>query len=238
MGNRAMFGPIDPTWPESVRDRLAELSADDTGVNERCYSINVDLPPTVRRQLLHQAIQSTTNQKRIFWLRREADLLNQAAMKVTACGTGCSHCCHSSVMLVDSEALAIGREIGRAPYSPPEGKYILTNLDAVGEGCAEKADALAHEFTGDPCPFLDSDSKCSIYNSRPFACREQINLDRDDLLCRLVPGATVPVPYLDVTTSKVAYIAAFGMNRKMADIRYFFPRGKTSDAARPSVITS
>jgi len=219
-----MFDSIDPSWPQDVQDRLNELNCDASALHERSSAIIRALPPQVRQQLLRQAVGSNTNQKRLFWLRREADQLNQAAATVSACGQQCSHCCHSGVMLLDSEAKAIGREIGRVPADLPEGKYVVTNLDNVGDDFLEKADELASEFTGDPCPFLGPDSKCSIYAHRPLACRTQINMDKDALLCKLVPGGKVPVPYLDVTASKMAYVVTFGLNRKMADLRYFFPK--------------
>ncbi len=36
-------------------------------------------------------------------------------------------------------------------------------------------------FTTEPCPFLGSDNYCSIYNSRPKACREYPHTDRDKI---------------------------------------------------------
>jgi hypothetical protein len=72
-----------------------------------------------------------------------------------------------------------------------------------------------------PCTFLKEGS-CGIYNHRPFACRVHLNLDDDDLLCRLLPGVPVPVPHLNVTPLMKAYVEICDAEG-LADIRQFFP---------------
>ena len=86
----------------------------------------------------------------------------------------------------------------------------------------------ARQF-GEACPFL-VDGSCSIYAHRPMACRTHLNLDDDDLLCRLVPGIKVPVPYADATQLKAFYLAA-QPNAELADIREFFPVAEEGAAA-------
>lgn len=73
-----------------------------------------------------------------------------------------------------------------------------------------------------PCTFL-RDGVCSIYEHRPFACRTYVSLDADALLCELIPGESVPVPNLDMTSFQWAYVQICG-GAKMADIRQYFPR--------------
>lgn len=75
---------------------------------------------------------------------------------------------------------------------------------------------------GTPCTFLAA-GRCSIYEHRPISCRLQINVDVDDLLCRLVPGEAITVPYLDTRTEKVASLLILGANARIADIRDWFP---------------
>jgi len=45
------------------------------------------------------------------------------------------------------------------------------------------------------------------------------------LLCQLVDGGSIPVPYFNTMNSKLAYIMAMGKESKLADIRHFFPDG-------------
>jgi Fe-S-cluster containining protein len=218
-----MFSEIESSFPPEVLDRLHQINANADQINARVAEINRLVPGIQRKGLIVQAARSTTNAKRMFWLRREADLVSNAAMPLSACKSGCSSCCHIGVMMLGSEARLIGQEIGRRPATPPPGKYVTTSLDQDEDQFANAREALASEFTGVPCTFLDAAGKCSIYEQRPLACRLQLNMDSDDLLCRLVPGAAVPVPYLNVSDSKLAYVALQGEHNTMADIRHFFP---------------
>ena len=77
------------------------------------------------------------------------------------------------------------------------------------------------KWFGVDCPFL-VDEQCSIYSSRPLACRLQMNVDDDDLLCRLVDGEDVRAPYVNVTEHNLAALQAFGMKVPLADIRDWF----------------
>jgi uncharacterized protein len=73
-----------------------------------------------------------------------------------ACREGCSHCCYIAASVLGPEAEMIGHEIGRKPKRPKS--------DAPGE-------VPAFGFNYDnPCTFL-KDNRCSIYESRPMACR-------------------------------------------------------------------
>lgn len=76
---------------------------------------------------------------------------------------------------------------------------------------------------GLPCPFL-RDSQCSAYEHRPFACRTHVTLDDDDLLCKLRPGQTVPMPYAN-TKRPWALFLGLQPGEILADIREFFPAG-------------
>lgn len=50
-------------------------------------------------------------------------------------------------------------------------------------------------------------------------------MDDDDLLCQLVEGEGIRVPYLNLTAHHVAAVVALGMGQPIADIREWFPRG-------------
>lgn len=146
--------------------------------------------------------------RKIVWLRRLAGVLESAVGNRAACATGCSHCCNILVLITAPEARQIARETGASFMEPKT--YGVRHND---------------QYIGTPCPFLQ-DNRCSIYESRPYACRVHYNLDRDGLLCTLVKGETIRVPYLDTTMWHAAYLHAVSPKMEdTADIREFFPHG-------------
>ncbi len=85
----------------------------------------------------------------------------------------------------------------------------------------EGARELTNRSASKPCPFL-VDRECSIYEARPASCRLHVSLDDDNLLCRLVDGLQVPVPYVD---SRMVYAITLAAQAAelIGDIRDFFP---------------
>lgn len=219
---------VAPHWPQAVRDRIASLSNDDTVINARVEAINQALSGDVRVRILRQAMAAPTAVQKIQWLRREADLLVKAAAPVSACRKGCSHCCNIGVMVYEQEAQIIGRAIGVKPKTPHPDVVFDVSYASNEADTHSKIDILTNEFLGTPCTFLKEGS-CSIYADRPMNCRLQINIDVDETLCELVPGGSIPVPYLNVENSRSVY--AMAMARKsdggsrMSDLRHFFPKG-------------
>lgn len=141
-------------------------------------------------------------------LRQIADLIVAAMSGISACSkSNCSHCCNTPVVMIRLEAGIIAGEIGRKVHNPKE--YSREYNPA---------------YIGTPCPFL-VDGKCSIYASRPLACRLQFNLDADDLLCHLFPDeAPISVPYFNRMDYDMLEILAVGPEhaQRFADIRDFF----------------
>ena len=186
-----------------IKDNLASLGLDQQAVG----------------RLLTQAIRSSTRAKKVMWLRQAADAAAMRAQPHAACRQGCAHCCHIAVVVTKAEALQIAAETGcdmdgEAGKPPP-----LEALDA-----ATAKDGNAAHWQGVPCSFL-KEGNCSIYRHRPLACRLQLNMDEDDLLCQLVEGESIRVPYLNMTAHHVAAVVAFGMGQPIADSREWFPRG-------------
>lgn len=72
----------------------------------------------------------------------------------TACGKGCSACCHYGVTVSDIEVRYIEQNTKHKRL-----KTLLPNRD----------------YHGQPCPFL-KDNACSIYKARPFVCRRHHSL--------------------------------------------------------------
>lgn len=187
-------------FPPEVNERLATVEA-----HAQKAVASVKSPWPVVFKLLEAAKTAQTAGKRVFWISRAADSLSQAYGPVSACKDGCAHCCHIPVKITHAEAVAIGQAIGRKPvavdsHQPP------MELDV-----------------SEPCTFL-VDSRCSIYAARPAVCRAHMNMDKDDLLCRLVPGASIPVPYLDTTPLVMVQVATTSSrSNRPADIRQWFP---------------
>lgn len=164
-------------------------------------------PPEVRpnvHRLLATSVRAPTAAKRVMWLHRAADTLASAYSGVSACRAGCNHCCFIPVKVSATEARVLGRAVGRLP-APVE-----THRPVHPEGYES------------PCPFLQ-DGSCTAYEHRPAVCRTHINLDVDDLLCRLVPGQAVPVPYLDTRLFALASIQIEPEEGSWADLRQWFP---------------
>lgn len=185
-------------FPPEVNDRLAVAEA-----NARANLARVPRDfKDKAEQLLRVAIGASTASQRFLWIRRAADAIAEGYAPVSACKAGCSHCCHIPVKISQAEAQALGKAIGRKPLAP-----------------AQHGPEPAYQ---EPCSFLQ-DGRCSIYSERPAVCRYHLNMDIDDLLCRPVAGAAVPVPYLDSRHLAMARVATGGRTA-YADIRQWFPR--------------
>lgn len=158
---------------------------------------------------LHESLSARTPAKnRLTRIRHIAGEYSSIFSSKSACAGGCSHCCHIDVSVPRSEAVLISRLTGR-PMSEPA---LTLPVDEFA--------ATSH--VGEPCPFLD-DGKCSIYVHRPLMCRTLVNLDLSPKLCELVPGVEIPVPYLNTTNLKTAFII-ISKRDDFADIREWFPR--------------
>lgn len=178
---------------QAVRDELARRSE---GVLELA---NLQLRAAAGARMY-------SKRKVIAWLRKAAATFEGAIAPMAACRANCSACCHVPVMLLASEAQVIGREIGRVPRDVP----------------VERRDQAPPSWrgTGHACQFLINDH-CSIYASRPIACRLLFNLDRDALLCQHQESPTL-VPYADTRTFQLQAAAAASQNDYVADLGEFF----------------
>lgn len=185
-----------PVYAENARPRALEAGKRVRG--------NAHLMNTLVRLAQAQNIASIERVKR---LRRLADAYAAAVAPSAACTSGCSHCCHIGVTMFGPEAQLIAKETGRQ-LSPAS--------DQISDGSWARTDFGYHM----PCPFL-VDNKCSIYASRPLACRLQFNMDIDSLLCELVPGAAIPAPYFDHRQIDILIASSF-VRHPVADIRDWF----------------
>jgi Fe-S-cluster containining protein len=168
--------------------------------------------------LLKASQRAKTVAQRVIWLQRAASAWAKPIEAVSACRTGCSHCCQIPVTISLVEAQLLSRASGRV-LSAPQRSVRFTNESSIESLAAKEGQLQAAPQA--PCPFLQA-GRCSVYEMRPMACRTLLNLDDDDLLCRHAEGAPGDVPYADATKLRAfAVLAQPGTH--YADIREFFP---------------
>lgn len=139
-----------------------------------------------------------------------ADELSHARAAFVACGKGCSSCCHMNVGLTQPEAERIGAAIGRKPVA-----------------LASSVSHSLEQFAGLPCPFLDRQGSCSIYEHRPLTCRKHASFFMDATHCDPAVMNDVEVPRVEFSGLDEALFAVVGRDgyALVADIRDFFPVG-------------
>ncbi len=196
----------DSRLPETVRARLPQAQAYALAAVARAAASQTKRQAGLASRFAALQRSNRNTEHRLEELRQLGDAYTQEVSKVSACRTGCSHCCHIPVFLSASEAKLIGKQIGRRPVNLPAGEVHTPGAYGYDR----------------PCTFL-KDSRCSIYEHRPMACRWHFNLDRDALLCELIPELSVPVPLADMRSLQILYTqVTFGDT--IADVRDFFPQ--------------
>jgi Fe-S-cluster containining protein len=155
--------------------------------------------------LFDRAEQADNGPQKIRFMRQAADLMGEAAKGVAPCADKCSHCCHIPVLMSQTEADLIGKETATKVTKT---KYNLSSNT---------------QYVGVPCPFLKA-KRCSIYEYRPMACRVHFTMDRDNLLCELVPGANIKAPYFNNLPIIQQLVKVLGQDEayRHADLRDFF----------------
>lgn len=198
----------------------------------RVEHFNTTVDNGARERANDAAYRAQSMPAKVAWLRADAAEVLNAAGPVSACGRGCSHCCHIGVTVSKAEAEVIARSIGRKVAKPPAERVLnmadMIHADDPHERLArlQKQQAwLRDAYHGQACTFLSPQGACTIYSSRPLICRWQVNMDTDAMLCELVPQDVEPVrvPYLNMSNMHTVYAANFGES-PMADIRDWFPR--------------
>lgn len=148
---------------------------------------------------------------KMIWLRKLTDALGQAAEGIVPCKAGCSHCCHMALMVTPEEAEAMAKASGRPIKMPSKRAFRTPEAENV------------ERFDGVPCPML-KENQCSVYNDRPHPCRVHYSMDRDSLLCKIVPGEKIRAPTVNVDKFNMLFFVAHGDPRRVrhADIREYF----------------
>ena len=165
---------------------------------------------------LNEIFEANSSRKsKLFKLNRLMSEMRAHVNDISACKKGCSNCCYQRVMLSQSEANMIASNIGKSAVQlPPD--YKIEGIDYYNKST--------------PCTFLVNNS-CSIYEHRPFMCRNQVNLDIDNLLCEFENWEMavinnphfLEVPMLNAEPALSVYKNLSGAD-KHGDIRDFFPK--------------
>jgi Fe-S-cluster containining protein len=107
------------------------------------------------------------------------------------CKAGCFYCCNDFFFVSDIEFDIIIKELEK--WSKNKFNRLLQRIESYWNQFQKKYPTVAYDFqvhkytfgqlineinrseiinkTSIPCPFLDNEGKCSIYNVRPFVCR-------------------------------------------------------------------
>jgi len=98
-----------------------------------------------------------------------------------SCKSGCSFCCKSEEINVSIEEIYMIAEM--ALKQPVHRQFTLISKFATSQNTRN----IYRQGQGAPCVFLDDDT-CSIYESRPLACRSYLSTDSKDCQSRLEQG--------------------------------------------------
>lgn len=126
------------------------------------------------------------NKKRLMKMDDEIHLLHDKIMSQTEC-LECANCCRTlGPAIYDKDIERISKSLKIKPSAVVE-QYLRQDEDGD------------YVFKTMPCPFLMPDNYCSIYESRPKACREYPHTDRKKFYqiynLTIKNSATCPVAY-------------------------------------------
>ena len=94
--------------------------------------------------------------------------ITQQRLQEIDCGAGCAWCCHQPMQVSALSAISVAAfllEQERAEATLPILEDYVATLTPYGNDRTR----LKECFT--PCPFLDREKKCSVYEARPVLCR-------------------------------------------------------------------
>ncbi|MGM9516695.1 YkgJ family cysteine cluster protein [Roseateles sp. DB2] len=134
------------------------------------------------------------------------DALAEVRASYVACRKGCSACCRMNVQISYLEAQRLAEASGRTPVP----------LHSSRAHSMEK-------FAGSPCPFLSQAGECSVYDARPFSCRNHASFLSTDEHCRLPIKEQGGMPLVRFDGLLDAMRALQEGKEIIGDIRDFFP---------------
>lgn len=129
-----------------------------------------------------------------------------------ACRRACSACCRMNITITSLEAGFIAASTGRAAAQ------IITTIAHAQD-----------KFVGRPCPFLVAE-ECSIYDSRPLACRKHASYFTTEKWCSppYLNSVKAPLVRFGGLDEALTVLSTRRGSPVFADIRDFF--GRTEEA--------
>lgn len=219
---------------QNIADHLEEVQLRWKGLRasnelqQRVEKVQAAMDPDAFDRMLTAAKRARTGGQRVLWLHRAADVVERAVTQAMAspCLKGCDHCCHIPVSVSRAEAVHLAAVSGKQmATAPAHAVRVSKELDQLnGDGVMEGTGPgrWGHHI-GQACPFL-SHGECTVWAARPLACRYYYSIDKDDLLCHLLPDKEgVEVPQLNVLAFTAMSWSVLGLSQDAADIRDWFP---------------
>jgi Fe-S-cluster containining protein len=166
------------------------------------------LQDAARRVINQNASRKSKRQKMIALI----DEAGAALAPFTPCKKGCSSCCYIPALVFEYEAQVIALDTGRV-------------MQSVARRDPRNVKAETDKYTGVACPFLINDL-CSIYDIRPFACRQHHSMDDTAEQCSLdIPSEQSNVPKHAGIAAIESCFVYLGMSESavIGDLREFFP---------------
>lgn len=134
------------------------------------------------------------------------EAIEKNRMNDFACARGCAWCCYVQTDVFSGEAFVLADAVRKMPTEQRE--MVVERLRDNAEKFA-KMSLFERESAKIPCALLDlNKSTCSVYESRPRACRRWHSLDAD--ACKSgfeTPGSTTPVDSAALNAADLAGIA-------------------------------
>lgn len=109
-----------------------------------------------------------------------------------ACKTGCSYCCRMEVSISNSEALLLLSAVQAQPEEMQQ--RLRARIDALAPRL-RGVNAETRRRLNEPCPLLNDDGACSVYDARPLGCRSHVSFDMAACVADVENlDAPVPIP--------------------------------------------
>lgn len=108
-------------------------------------------------------------------LTKLGEHINETTTINIACGKGCAACCNTRVEITEPEAIFIYSYM-KDNLNSEQLESIFSRIKEIVNITSQLKDKNDHRKLQLPCIFLN-DSMCSIYEIRPFICREYHSAD-------------------------------------------------------------
>lgn len=157
----------------------------------------------IEKKLAAENASARSKLRKIYHLMDE---LGESRAPFVACEKGCTACCKMNVEISQIEANLIAEKTGIPAKQLPKSQSHNEN-----------------EFIGVPCVFL-KDGACSIYEIRPFVCRNHVSFDTTSYWCEPENSLHAEMPILAFSGLQIAHFNITKQNTGgvHADIRDFF----------------